>query len=197
MKTTTVLAGGEAGAGEGLRHRGFLNVLEPYYRGGEYDYLLNSDKQLDLLQKRFIVFEIDAIKDHPISFPVTTIIIMELFINKMRRLKGIRKMILIEEAWKARSRRTWPLHQVSLQDRPQVLRRGRRGDAGGGRHHLLAVVKESIINNSDCKILLDQRKYMNKFDQIQALLGLTEKEKAQILSINMANTRRGSTRRCG
>ena len=80
---------------------GFLNVLEPYYRGGEYDYLLNSDKQLDLLHKRFIVFEIDAIKDHPILFPVTTIIIMELFINKMRRLKGIRKMILIEEAWKA------------------------------------------------------------------------------------------------
>ena len=77
----------------------FLNVLEPYYRGGEYDYLLNSDKQLDLLQKRFIVFEIDAIKDHPILFPITTIIIMELFINKMRRLKGIRKMILIEEAW--------------------------------------------------------------------------------------------------
>lgn len=80
---------------------GFLNVLEPYYRGGEYDYLLNSDKELDLLHKRFIVFEIDAIKDHPILFPVTTIIIMELFINKMRRLKGVRKVIAIEEAWKA------------------------------------------------------------------------------------------------
>lgn len=80
---------------------GFLNVLEPYYKGGEYDYLLNSDKQLDLLHKRFIVFEIDAIKDHPILFPVTTIIIMELFINKMRRLKGVRKVIAIEEAWKA------------------------------------------------------------------------------------------------
>ena len=77
----------------------FLNVLEPYYRGGEYDFLLNSDKQLDLLGKRFIVFEIDQIKDHPILFPVTTIIIMELFINKMRRLKGVRKMIIIEEAW--------------------------------------------------------------------------------------------------
>lgn len=76
----------------------FLNVLEPYYKGGEYDYLLNSDKQLDLLNARFIVFEIDAIKDHPILFPITTIIIMELFINKMRRLKGIRKVILIEEA---------------------------------------------------------------------------------------------------
>lgn len=78
---------------------GFLNVLEPYYRGGEYDFLLNSDKQLDLLGKRFIVFEIDQIKDHSILFPVTTIIIMELFINKMRRLKGVRKMIIIEEAW--------------------------------------------------------------------------------------------------
>lgn len=79
----------------------FLNVLEPYYKGGEYDYLLNSDKQLDLLSKRFIVFEIDAIKDHKILFPIVTIIIMEVFINKMRRLKGIRKLILIEEAWKA------------------------------------------------------------------------------------------------
>lgn len=77
----------------------FLNVLEPYYIGGEYDYLLNSEKQLDLLSKRFIVFEIDAIKDHKILFPIVTIIIMEVFINKMRRLKGIRKLILIEEAW--------------------------------------------------------------------------------------------------
>ena len=49
------------------------------------------------------------------------------------------------------------------------------------------IVKGTIINNSDCKILLDQRKYMNKFDEIQALLGLTDKERAQILSINMAN----------
>ncbi|MGL4584963.1 MAG: TraG family conjugative transposon ATPase, partial [Flavobacterium sp.] len=79
----------------------FLNVLEPYYKGGEYDYLLNSESELDLLNKRFIVFEIDAIKDHKILFPIVTIIIMEVFINKMRRLKGQRKLILIEEAWKA------------------------------------------------------------------------------------------------
>lgn len=78
---------------------GFLNVLEPYYKNGEYGYLLNSDKELDLLNKRFIVFELDVVKDNPILFPVVTIIIMETFINKMRRLQGIRKMILIEEAW--------------------------------------------------------------------------------------------------
>ena len=78
---------------------GFLNVLEPYYRGGEYDFLLNSDKQLDLLNKRFIVFELDNIKDNKVLFPIVTIIIMETFINKMRKLKGIRKMILLEEAW--------------------------------------------------------------------------------------------------
>lgn len=77
---------------------GFLNVLEPYYKNGEYGYLLNSDKQLDLLNKRFIVFELDNVKDNAILFPVVTIIIMETFISKMRRLQGIRKMILIEEA---------------------------------------------------------------------------------------------------
>ena len=79
----------------------FLNVLEPYYKGGEYDYLLNSDRQLDLLDKRFIVFELDKISSNRTLLPVVTLIIMETFISKMRRLKGVRKMILIEECWKA------------------------------------------------------------------------------------------------
>ncbi|OJU46167.1 MAG: conjugal transfer protein TraG [Bacteroidales bacterium 45-6] len=166
----------------------FLNVLEPYYRGGEYDFLLNSDKQLDLLSKRFIVFEIDAIKDHKILFPVVTIIIMEVFIHKMRRLQGIRKMILIEEAWKA-------IAKEGMAEYIKYLFKTVRKFFGEAIvvtqevDDIIAspIVKESIINNSDCKILLDQRKYMNKFDSIQALLGLTEKEKSQVLSINMSN----------
>lgn len=166
----------------------FLNVLEPYYKGGEYDYLLNSDKQIDLLNARFIVFEIDAIKDHPILFPITTIIIMELFINKMRRLKGIRKIILIEEAWKA-------IASANMAGYIKYLYKTVRkffGEAVVVTQEVddiisSDIVKESIINNSDCKILLDQRKYMNKFDQIQALLGLTDKERGQILSINQSN----------
>ena len=166
----------------------FLNVLEPYYRGGEYDYLLNSDKQLDLLSKRFIVFEIDAIKDHKILFPIVTIIIMEVFINKMRRLKGIRKLILIEEAWKA-------IAKEGMAEYIKYLFKTVRkffGEAIVVTQEVddiiqSPIVKESIINNSDCKILLDQRKYMNKFDEIQAMLGLTDKEKGQILSINMNN----------
>ena len=78
---------------------GFLNVLEPFYRGGDYDFLLNSDKELDLTGKRFIVFELDNISSNKVLLPVVTLIIMETFIAKMRRLKGIRKMILIEECW--------------------------------------------------------------------------------------------------
>lgn len=166
----------------------FLNVLEPYYEGGEYDFLLNSEKQLDLLSKRFIVFEIDAIKDHKILFPIVTIIIMEVFINKMRRLQGIRKMILIEEAWKA-------IAKEGMAEYIKYLFKTVRKFFGEAIvvtqevDDIIAspIVKESIINNSDCKILLDQRKYMNKFDSIQALLGLTEKEKGQVLSINMSN----------
>ena len=167
----------------------FLNVLEPYHKGGEYDFLLTSDKQIDLLDKRFVVFEIDAIKDHPILFPVTTIIIMEMFINKLRRLKGVRKMIIIEEAWKA-------LAKEGMAEYVRYLYKTVRkfyGEAITVTQEVddiisSPVVKESIINNSDCKILLDQRKYVNKFSKIQELLGLTDKEKAQILSINMANS---------
>ena len=167
---------------------GFLNVLEPYYKGGEYDYLLNSDKELDLLHKRFIVFELDNIKDHKILFPITTIIIMESFVSKMRKLKGIRKLILIEEAWKA-------IASANMADYIKYLYKTVRkyfGEAIVVTQEVediisSPIVKESIINNSDCKILLDQRKYLNKFDSIQTLLGLTDKEKAQVLSINMAN----------
>lgn len=77
----------------------FLTTLRQYYKGGRFDFLLNSDKNIDLLSKRFIVFEIDAIKENRELFPVVTIIIMEAFINKMRRLKGIRKQLIVEEAW--------------------------------------------------------------------------------------------------
>ncbi|HLY70613.1 MAG TPA: TraG family conjugative transposon ATPase [Puia sp.] len=166
----------------------FLYVLRPYYAGGEFDYLLNARENLDLLQRRFIVFELDNIKDHPILFPVVTLIIMEVFISKMRKLTGVRKMILIEEAWKAIAkegmaeyirylfktvRKFFGEAIVVTQDVEDIISS--------------PVIKQTIINNSDCKILLDQSKYQNKFDQIQELLGLTEKEKALILSINKAN----------
>ena len=166
----------------------FLTTLRQYYHGGRYDFLLNSKENIDLLNKRFVVFEIDAVKENKELFPIVTIIIMEAFINKMRRLKGIRKMLIVEEAWKA----------LSTANMAEYLRymfktvRKYFGEAVVVTQEVddiisSPVVKETIINNSDCKILLDQRKYMNRFDQIQSLLGLTDKEKAQILSINMAN----------
>jgi conjugation system TraG family ATPase len=166
----------------------FLYVLNPYYRGGEFDYLLNATENLDLLNERLVVFEIDAIKDHPILFPAVTLIIMEVFISKMRKLKGIRKMILIEECWKA-------IAKEGMAEYIKYLFKTVRkffGEAVVVTQEVediisSPVVKQAIINNSDCKILLDQSKYQNKFDQIQELLGLTEKEKAQILSMNKAN----------
>ena len=127
-------------------------------------------------------------KDNKELFPIVTIIIMEAFINKMRRLKGIRKMMIVEEAWKA-------LSTANMAEYLKYMFKTVRkffGEAVVVTQEVddiisSPIVKETIINNSDCKILLDQRKYMNRFDQIQELLGLTDKEKAQILSINMAN----------
>ncbi|HNP94381.1 MAG TPA: TraG family conjugative transposon ATPase [Cyclobacteriaceae bacterium] len=166
----------------------FLYVLRPYYKGGEFDYLLNATENLELLKERFIVFELDNIKDHPILFPVVTIIIMEVFISKMRKLKGIRKMILIEEAWKA-------IAKEGMAEYIKYLFKTVRkfyGEAIVVTQEVediisSPIVKQAIINNSDCKILLDQSKYQNKFDAIQQLLGLTEKEKAMVLSINKSN----------
>lgn len=165
-----------------------LTTLRQYYNGGRFDFLLNSKENIDLLSKRFIVFEIDQIKENKELFPVVTIIIMEAFINKMRRLKGIRKQLIIEEAWKA-------LSSASMAEYMKYMYKTVRkyfGEVITVTQEITdlissEIVKEAIINNSDCKILLDQRKFMNRFDVIQSLLGLTDKEKSQILSINMSN----------
>jgi conjugation system TraG family ATPase len=165
-----------------------LTTLRQYYNGGRFDFLLNSKENIDLLSKRFIVFEIDQIKENKELFPVVTIIIMEAFINKMRRLKGIRKQLIIEEAWKA-------LSSASMAEYMKYMYKTVRkyfGEVITVTQEIIdlissEIVKEAIINNSDCKILLDQRKFMNRFDVIQSLLGLTDKEKSQILSINMSN----------
>ena len=168
--------------------RNLLTTLRPYYRGGRYDFLLNSPQEIDLLSKRFIVFEIDAIKDNKELFPIVTIVLMEVFINKMRRLKGIRKMLIIEEAWKALASNNMATYVQYLY---KTVRKhfGEVVTVTQEVQDIISspIVKEAIINNSDCKILLDQRKFMNRFDAIQDLLGLTDKERSQILSINMSN----------
>jgi len=178
---------------EGIREKdfdwkNFLYVLRPYYRGGEYDCLLNAREQMNLLQEPFIVVELDAIKDHVTLFPVVTILIMELFISKMRKLKGLRKVIVLEEAWKAIAREGMSEYIKYL----YMTVRKFFGEAIVVTQDLEditgnAVVKNSIINNADTKILLDQSKFANRFDTIQETLGLTENDKAMILSMNRAN----------
>lgn len=166
----------------------FLYVLRPYYKGGEFDYLLNATENLDLLNNRFIVFEIDTIKDHPILFPVVTIIIMELFIAKMRKLTGVRKIILIEEAWKA-------IAKAGMAEYVKYLYKTVRKYYGEAivvtqdLDDILSsdIIRQTIVNNADVKILLDQRKYEQRFQEVQQLLGLPDSEVAKVLSLNKSN----------
>ena len=166
----------------------FLYVLRPYYKGGEFDYLLNATENLDVMQQPFIVFELDNVKDHPILFPVITLIIMEMFISKMRKLKGVRKVICIEEAWKA-------IAKSGMAEFLKYLYKTVRkyfGEAITVTQEIddlisSPIIKEAIINNADCKILLDMKKFQNKFDAMQAVMGMTDKGRQQVLSINKAN----------
>jgi conjugation system TraG family ATPase len=164
----------------------YFFILGKYYRGGEYDYLLNKPMQTDeFFSCPFLVFELDNIKDHPVIFPVATLIIMDIFLQKMRRLKGVRKVICVEEAWKAIAtpqmagyvkyffktiRKFFGEAMVVTQEVDDVISS--------------PIIREAIINNADTRILLDMGKFKNKFDQIGSFLGLTEFQKEQILSIN-------------
>ncbi len=178
---------------EGIKEADFdlsnlLYVLKPFYQGGEFDTLLNAQENLNLLDQRFIVFELDTIKDHPILFPVVTIVIMELFLSKIRRLQGVRKVILIEEAWKA-------IAKAGMAEYIRYLYKTIRKHFGEPiivtqeLDDIISseIVKNTIIAQSDCKILFDQSRYAQQFTSIQQLLGLTEKEKMLLLSLNHSN----------
>ncbi|MCR8556946.1 TraG family conjugative transposon ATPase [Mucilaginibacter sp. BJC16-A38] len=165
-----------------------LYVLNPYYMGGEFDYLLNATKNLDMLNERFIVFELDNVKNHPILFPVVTLVIMELFISKMRKLPGQRKILAIDEAWIA-------ITKAGMSSFIKYLYKTVRKFNGIAAlitqevDDLISspILKETVINNADTKVLLDMRKFMNKFEALQAVLGLSDKAKALQLSVNKAN----------
>lgn len=165
-----------------------LYVLNPYYKGGEFDYLLNARKNMDLLNERFIVFELDNLRGHEILFPVVTIIIMEMFISKMRKLKGQRKALVIDEAWVAIAK-SGMAHFIRYLYKTVRKFNGIAALVTQEVDDLISspIIKETVINLSETKLLLDMRKFMNKFDKLQEVLGLSDKAKTLLLSLNKDN----------
>ncbi|KAA5539140.1 TraG family conjugative transposon ATPase [Adhaeribacter rhizoryzae] len=169
-------------------------ILKKFCLAGEYGAILNNEMDSSLFDDRFIVFEIDAIKEHKILFPLTTIIIMDVFLQKMRHKKN-RKALIIEEAWKAIAsplmagyilyvyktvRKFWGEAVVVTQELDDII-----GNA---------VVKNSIINNSDTICLLDQTKFKDNFSEIANLLALNEVEQNKIFTINNLDNHEGRGR---
>ena len=167
--------------------RDFAAILKQFYRGGELEMTLNSDLDVNLFDEKFIVFEIDKIKDDPILFPIVVLIIMDVFLQKMRIKKG-RKALIIEEAWKAIASPTMAEYIKYLYKTVRKF----HGIAGVVTQELndvidSPIVKETIINNSDVKILLDQTKFKDRYEDIAAILGLTPIQRQQIFTINALN----------
>ncbi|WP_289148382.1 TraG family conjugative transposon ATPase [uncultured Bacteroides sp.] len=165
--------------------------LRDFYRGGSHETTLNENMDSTLFDETFIVFEIDAIKDDATLFPIVTLIIMDVFLQKMR-LKKNRKVLVIEEAWKAiatplmaeyikylykTARKFWASVGVVTQEIQDII---------GSE-----IVKEAIINNSDVVMLLDQSKFRERFDNIKAILGLTDVDCKKIFTINRLDNKDG------
>lgn len=169
----------------------FKFVLKQFYKGGELEYTLNNDMDTSLFDERFIVFEIDKIKEDKLLFPIVTLIIMDVFLQKMRLKKG-RKALIIEEAWKAIASPTMAEYIKYLYKTVRKF----KGIAGVVTQELndvisSPIVKEAIISNSDIKILLDQSKFKDRYDDIAHILGLTEVERKKIFTINRLDNHEG------
>ena len=176
---------------QGIDISTYRYMMKDFYRGGNHDKTLNEDLDSTLFDETFIVFEIDSIKDDPLLFPLVTLIIMDVFIQKMR-IKNNRKVLVIEEAWKAiaspmmaeyikylykTARKFWASVGVVTQEIQDIV-----GSP---------IVKEAIINNSDVVMLLDQSKFRERFDEIKAILGLTDVDCKKIFTINRLENKEG------
>ena len=169
----------------------YSTMLQPFYKGGAYEKILNENVDSALFDETFIVFEVDAIKENKKLFPIVTLIIMDVFLQKMR-IKKTRKVLVIEEAWKAiasplmaeyikfmykTARKFWASVGVVTQEIQDII---------GSE-----IVKEAIINNSDVVMLLDQSKFKERFDEIRKILGLTEVDCKKIFTINRLENKDG------
>ncbi len=166
-------------------------MMKDFYLGGNHEKTLNENMDSSLFDETFVVFEIDSIKDDPLLFPLVTLIIMDVFLQKMR-IKKNRKVLVIEEAWKAiasplmaeyikfmykTARKFWASVGVVTQEMQDII---------GSE-----IVKEAIINNSDVVMLLDQSKFKERFDTIKAILGLTDVDCKKIFTINRLENKEG------
>ena len=166
-------------------------MMKDFYLGGNHEKTLNENMDSSLFDETFVVFEIDSIKDDPLLFPLVTLIIMDVFLQKMR-IKKNRKVLVIEEAWKAiasplmaeyikfmykTARKFWASVGVVTQEIQDII---------GSE-----IVKEAIINNSDVVMLLDQSKFKERFDTIKTILGLTDVDCKKIFPINRLENKEG------
>ncbi len=172
----------------------FRFILRKFYKGGEYDKLLNDDFESTLFEEPFIVFEIDSIKEHKLLFPITTLIIMDVFLQKLRFKKN-KKILIIEEAWKAIASPMMAGYILYLYKTVRkmggeaIVVTQELGDIIGN-----AIVKDSIIANSDTICLLDQTKFKDRYDEIAQLLSLNEIEKNKIFTVNQLENKENRSR---
>ncbi len=164
-----------------------LHTLSQFYVGGRYDRLLNSDVATDIFDKRFVIFELDNIKNNPILLPLTTIIIMDAYMSKVKRING-KKILIIEEAWKAIMNDKFAEYikgvfkTVRKYDGEAIVVTQELDDLLGSD-----IIKDTVVSQSDCKILLDQKKYLRRFEDVRDFLGLSNQQQAEIFSINTHN----------
>ena len=183
LEFAAILASEEAGK-EYFDLKDYLISLEQFRSGGAYGYLLNSRESVDILQDRFVVFEIDQIKGDPVIYPITTLVIMDAFMEKMSS-NGDFKVMCIEEAWKAIMGTQMATYMLEL----WKTARKHRTAAMVVTQELKditssPIIKDTIVENSGVKILLDQTKYVNKFEELAGQLSLSEDDKGMVLSLN-------------
>lgn len=168
----------------------FRYVLKKFYHGGEYESILNEAGDQSLLNEPFIVYEIDALQDNAVLLPIVTLIIMDVFIQKMRNRKNQRKVLILEEAWRALMS---PIMSSFLLYLNKTVRKfwGEVIEVTQELSDIISnpVVKDSIINNSDTVILLDQRKFRDNYGEIGKVLSISPTEQRKIFTINQLDNR--------
>jgi type IV secretory pathway VirB4 component len=162
-------------------------VLNDFTHGGSYGEIFSSEGSIDIRDMQLICFDLSNVRSNPTLYPIVSLIIIELVLDKINYFKDIRKELIMDEAFEfLKGSMAAFIEKMYRQIRKangavtiatQGVSELKKSDQG-----------PAIVQNASIKILLDHSAASNTIPDVQEFLGLTDNEVMKLKSIRKAGS---------
>lgn len=166
-----------------------LSLMLERYAFGEYSFLLNSEENIDVTYDTLIGFDLESASKTE-YFPIVILIVLNITMEKIKRRRGVKKLLIIDEAL------DFLLDKKMGEFIAHLYRTYRKKEGGiwiaaqnvNFIEKMPDIIRESVVGNSDIKIILDHRKYRESYPALSRTLSFTENDINMLDSIQTTDS---------